>query len=60
MWNGYISRTLVIPHWVEAVTRVQKNGDRATSLSMDNPFASDDDDDDDGGGGGGGGLTICI
>ena len=39
------------------MTRVQKNGDHATSLSMDNPFASDADDDD---GGGGGGLTICI
>ena len=39
------------------MTRVQKNGDHATSLSMDNPFASDDDDD---GGGCGGGLTFCI
>ena len=53
LWNGYIiisrSRTLVIPHWREALTRGQrKKGDQAITLSMDNPFAIYDDDGGDG------------
>ena len=36
-------RRLVIPQWREAVTRVEKSSDQATSLPMDNPFASGDD-----------------
>ena len=36
-------RRLVIPQWREAVTRVEKSSDQATSLPMDNSFASGDD-----------------